>query len=155
MCIRDRVGGSPIITYADKSFNENSFAFVDSNFFHVFTLPFIKGDAATALTQPNTIVVTKAVANKYFGNEDPVGKILNIKGQNTGFKITGVIDKVPINSHFHFDFFASMANVSDSRSNSFMTSGYYTYLVLQKDFNYKKLEAKLPQIVEKYIGPQL
>jgi putative ABC transport system permease protein len=152
---RLRVGGSPIITYADKSFNEKSFAFVDSNFFHVFTLPFLEGDATTALTQPNTIVVTKAIANKYFGNENPLGKILNIKGENTGFKITGVIDKVPVNSHFHFDFFASMANVSDSRSNSFMTSEYYTYLVLQKDFNYKKLEAKLPQIVEKYIGPQL
>ncbi|MDQ2721598.1 MAG: ABC transporter permease, partial [Bacteroidota bacterium] len=148
-------GSSPIITYGDKSFKEDAFAFVDSNFFQVFTLPLIKGSAATALMQPNTIVITKEIANKYFGNGDPLGKVLNIKGQNSTFKVTGVIDKVPVNSHFHFDFFASMETWPDAKSSSFMTSGYNTYLVLPKDYNYKKLQAKLPGIFDKYVGPQL
>jgi putative ABC transport system permease protein len=147
--------GSQIISYGNKSFKEDAFTFVDSNFFEVFTLPFIKGNAATALMQPNMIVITQAVAHKYFGNEDALGKVLNIKGAPQGFKISGIIDKVPVNSHFHFDFFVSMENVPESRSTSFMTSGFNTYLVLQKGYDYKKLEAKLPMIVDKYIGGQL
>ncbi|MEO8413005.1 MAG: ABC transporter permease [Ginsengibacter sp.] len=146
--------GSQIISYGDESFKEDGFAFVDPNFFEVFTLPFITGNAANALLQPNTIVITKAIANKYFGNQDPLGKILAIKGATTGFKITGVIDKIPEDSHFHFDFFASLENVPDAKSTSFMTSGYNTYLVLQKGYDYKKLEAKLPMVVDKYMGPQ-
>lgn len=149
------VGGSPIITYGDKSFKEDAFAFVDPNFFDVFTLPFLKGDAGTALTQPNTIVITRAMANKYFGDDDPIGKVLNFKSSNTSFKVTGLIDKVPVNSTFHFDFFASMESWPDAKSNSFMTSGYYTYLVLPKGYDYKKLQSMLPQFVDKYIGPQM
>jgi putative ABC transport system permease protein len=148
-------GGSPIVVYGDKSFKEDAFAYVDPNFFMVFTLPLLEGDPKTALQQPNTIVITEAIAHKYFGNNDPLGKVLTFKDRNTSFKVTGLIDKVPVNSHFHFDLFASMKNVPDATSNSFMTSGYYTYLVLDKGYDYKKLEAKLPQLVDKYIGPQL
>src|SRR5665647_162125 len=148
-------GGSPIVVYGDKSFKEDAFAYVDPNFFIVFTLPLLEGDPKTALQQPNTIVITEAIAHKYFGNNDPLGKVLTFKDRNTSFKVTGLIDKVPVNSHFHFDFFATMENVPDATSNSFMTSGYYTYLVLDKGYDYKKLEAKLPQLVDKYIGPQL
>jgi len=148
-------GGSPIVVYGDKSFKEDAFAYVDPNFFIVFTLPLLEGDPKTALQQPNTIVITEAIAHKYFGNNDPIGKVLTFKDWNTSFKVTGLIDKVPVNSHFHFDFFATMENMPDATSNSFMTSGYYTYLVLDKGYDYKKLEAKLPQLVDKYIGPQL
>jgi putative ABC transport system permease protein len=121
----------------------------------VFTLPLIKGDAATALLQPNTIVITEKMAQKYFGQADPLGKLLTFKDGITHFKVTGVIEKVPPNSHFHFDFFATMENVEDAKSNSFMTSGFYTYLVLDKGADYKKLHAKLPAFVNKYLGPQL
>ncbi|MEP6951838.1 MAG: ABC transporter permease [Ginsengibacter sp.] len=148
-------GGSPIITYGDKSFKEDAFVYVDSNFFQVFTLPLIKGNSKSALLQPNTIVITQTIANKYFGNDDPIGKVLNFKNLNGTFKVTGVIDKVPVNSHFHFDFFASMGSVADAKSTSFMTSGYNTYLVLPDGYDYKKLQAKLKDFVQKYIGPQL
>ncbi|MDQ6903310.1 MAG: ABC transporter permease [Bacteroidota bacterium] len=148
-------GGSQIILSGDKSFKEDAFAFVDPNFFKVFTLPLIQGDASTALSQPNTIVITKEMAQKYFGQADPLGKLLTFKDGIAHFKVTGVIDKVPANSHFHFDFFATMLNVEDAKSNSFMTSGFNTYLVLDKGVDYKKLQAKLPAFVNKYLGPQL
>ena len=153
---RIRVYGRPRLVYGDKSFKENEFSFVDSNFFQVFTLPLLQGDAKTALNQPNTVVITKALAQKYFGNQDPMGKVIKFKDQvNTPFKVTGLIDKVPVNSHFHFDLFASMSTFPDSKSTSWMQSEFYTYLVLQKGYDYKKLEAKLPQVVEKYMGPQI
>ncbi len=147
--------GNPRITYGDKTFKENAFAYADSNFFEVFTLPFLKGNPKTALLEPNTIVISESVAKKYFGNEDPIGKVLLFKDLNTSFKITGVMREMPVNSHFHFDLFASMASFPQSREFSWMTSEYYTYLVLPKGYDYKKLEAKLPADVEKYMGSQL
>jgi putative ABC transport system permease protein len=153
---RIRNYGTPRLIYGDRSFREDAFAFVDSNFFQVFTLPLVQGNAKTALIEPNTIIITKALAHKYFGNEDPLGKIIAFKdGKNAACKVTGVIDKVPVNSHFHFELFASMASLPESREPTWMSSNFYTYLVLAKDYDYKKLEAKLPQVVEKYIGPQL
>lgn len=152
---RLRPYGSPRVTYGDKTFREGTFAYVDSNFFQVFTLPFLHGDKKTALVQPNTVVVTRAMADKYFGKEDPIGKVLNFKDWNTTYKITGVIDQVPANSHFHFDLFASMASLPEAKVPSWMTSEFHTYLVLPKGYDYKQLEAKLPQVVEKYMGPQL
>ncbi len=71
------------------------------------------------------------------------------------FKVTGVIDKVPANSHFHFDLFGSMAGLDDAKSDSWMGSNFFTYLLLKKGADYKKLEAKLPGMVEKYMGPQI
>ncbi|MEO8822194.1 MAG: ABC transporter permease [Ginsengibacter sp.] len=153
---RLQAAGAPKITYKDKSFNEDEMAFVDPNFFNIFTLPLIEGDAKTALQQPNTIIITKAIAKKYFGNEDPVGKTLVFPdNKNASFKVTGVINKVPENSHFRFDLFASMAGLDDAKSDSWMGSNYFTYLLLKKGADYKKLESKLPGMVEKYMGPQI
>lgn len=153
---RIREFGKPKLIYGDKIFRDDVFAFVDSNFFQVFTLPLIRGDAKTALIQPNTIVITKAVAQKYFGNEDPMGKVIAFKdGKNAACKVTGIIDKVPSNSHFHIDIFTSMAGLPESKEPTWLSSNFYTYLVLTKGYDHKKLEAKLPGIVEKYIGPQM
>jgi putative ABC transport system permease protein len=152
---RLRPNGYPTIVYGDKSFKEDAFTFVDSNFFQVFTLPLIKGDAKTALLQPFTLVITQAVATKYFGKEDPIGKIVTLAKNNARYKVTGVIDKVPVTSHFQFDIFASMAGLEEARSGSWMSSNFFTYLVLQDGYNYKKLEAKLPQVMEKYLSPQM
>lgn len=147
--------GSPKIVVDDKTFKDANFAYVDSNFFSVFTLPLIKGDAKTALVEPYNIVITQAISEKYFGKADPIGKILNFKDDHQLYKITGVIKEVPANSHFHFDIFGSMASVPDARNNSWLSGSYFTYLVLQKKNDPKRLEAKLPGTVEKYMGPQV
>ncbi len=149
--------GTPRITYGNKTLREDAFAFVDANFFRIFTLPLIKGDRTTALQQPNTVVISTAVAKKYFGKEDPIGKQLILKDNNdAAFTITGVYDEVPANSHFeHFGLLASMATLPEAKEPTWMTSDFYTYLLLPKGYDYKILEAKLPQAVDKYIGPQL
>jgi putative ABC transport system permease protein len=146
--------GRPKVMYGDKAFKDAEFVAVDPNFFSVFSLPFIKGDAKTALLQPNTVVVTKEQANKFFGNEEPIGKLL--KFDNGGlFKVTGIIDKIPANSHFHFDMFGSMEGFPEAKQSTWMNSNFFTYLVLKKESDYKKLETKLPGMVEKYMGPQI
>ena len=143
------------ITYGEKTFREDDLAFADSNFFRLFTLPLLAGDPNTALLQPNSVVITKAVAKKYFGDANPIGKVLQLPDDHAAFTVTGMIDRVPDNAHFHFDLFASMITLPDSRNNSWMTSNYFTYLELPKGYDPKKLEAKLPGEVDKYMGPEI
>ena len=151
---RLHVDGIPKITYNNKSFKEDEAVFVDANFFSVFSIRFIRGDQKTALAQPNCIVITEEMAHKYFGNEEALGKTITYN--NTGlFKVTGVIEKIPANSHFHFDLLTSMETINQAKNTSWMESGYFTYIVLKKGYNYKKLEAKFPAMVEKYMGPQI
>lgn len=153
---RLQVAGAPKINYKEKSFKDDEMAFVDPNFFTIFTLPLIEGDTKTALQQPNTIIITKALANKYFGDEEPIGKTLNFPGiRDLSFKVTGIIDKVPANSHFHFELFASMLSLDAAKSDSWMESNFFTYLLLKKGTDAKKLASKLPGMVEKYMGPQI
>lgn len=152
---RLRWGGQPLFTYQNKTFKETSVAFADANFFDVFTLSFLKGNPKTALVRPNTMVITPAVALKYFGTDDPIGKVLTVKGDPATYTITGLIEPMPAASHFHYDMLVSMASVADAKSTSWMSSGYYTYLLLPKAYDYKQLEAKLPQVVKKYMGPQI
>jgi putative ABC transport system permease protein len=147
--------GFPRVRFGDKNFRDDREAFVDSNFFQVFSIPLLKGDVRTVLLQPNSVVISRAMARKYFGTEDPIGKILYFPDPKANFKVTGVFDKVPDNAHFHFDFFVSMASAPVSSEPAWLSSGYYTYLVLTAGYDYRKLEAKLPQVVIKYIGPQL
>ena len=107
---RLHVDGIPKITYNNKSFKEGEAVFVDANFFSIFSIRFIKGNQKTALVQPNCIVITEEMAHKYFGNEEALGKTITYN--NTGlFKVTGVIEKIPANSHFHFDLFTSMDTI--------------------------------------------
>ena len=147
--------GRPRFITGEKSFAEEDFAYVDSNFFQVFTLPFLQGDPKTALRQPYSIVISDMVAQKYFGKANPIGKMLKFKDWEAPYKITGVMENVPTNSHFHFDLFASMSGLPESREKTWMSSNFYTYLVLPEGYDYKRLQAKMPQVVEKYMGPQL
>ncbi|GAA4275105.1 ABC transporter permease [Aquimarina gracilis] len=147
--------GTPQITYKNQTFRDNKFAYVDPNFFEVFTVPFIKGDSKTALKEPNTIIITQELATKYFGREDPIGKILDFKEWKQQFKVTGVMQKLPSNSHFHFDVLGSMNGFAHAKETRWIESGYHSYLLLDKRGGFKETESKLPGIVKKYMGPQI
>lgn len=152
---RLRAFGSPRITYQHNTFRDSKVAYADANFFSVFTLPFTSGDPVTALKAPNTVVITREAALKYFGEEDPMGKVLNFKEGPAQLEVTGVIEKVPANSHFHFDLFVSMEGLKDAKQQNWLQSNYHSYLLLHQGADYKALETKMPAIVEKYMGPQV
>ncbi|MGX5856281.1 ABC transporter permease [Dyadobacter jiangsuensis] len=152
---RLRQGGKPLVLLNNQLYNDERLAFVDSNFFSVFTLPFVAGDPKNALLEPNTIVLSETAARKYFGKTDVVGKIIAFKDWNKTLRVTGVMKDIPSNSHFRFDLLGSMASVDEAKANSWMTSEFFTYLVLPEGYDYKKLEAKLPATVDKYMSPQL
>lgn len=152
---RIRLMGYPKITYGDKTFRNNSAAFVDSSFFRVFTFPLIEGNSTAVLNEPNTVVLSASTAKKFFGEEDPLGRELLMYDGSTSVKVTGIMTDMPANSHFQFDVLVSMSTFPESRNPSWMVSEFYTYLLLQPGSNYKSLEEKLPLVTEKYMGPQL
>ena len=144
--------GPVFVTYKDRQFKEQKTVLVDSNFLQLFSIPLIQGDDKTALIEPKSIVITSALATKYFGNEAPVGKTLKVG--NDLMKVTGVIDKVPDNSHFHYDAFVSSNTFPDPQQ-TWSNVGYFTYLLLDKNADPKKLEAQFPQLVAKYVVPEV
>ena len=139
------------VAYREKKFKEQQLAYVDPNFLRVFSIPFIKGDRASALSDPSSIVITKDFAKRYFGDEDPMGKIITMG--IASFKIAGLIEKIPANSHFHFDAFMSTAghNYQQTWSNI----GFFTYLILKPGTDAAKLEAKFPDMVAKHVVPEV
>ncbi|UFH53057.1 permease prefix domain 2-containing transporter [Spirosoma sp. KNUC1025] len=145
---------SDYIQYKDNQFKEAHLAFADSNFLQLFSIPCIKGNAATALIAPNSIVISNEFARKYFGDEDPIGKALAVGTQRSAFTVTGVIDKVPDNSHFHADAFLSLASRHITNP-TWSNIGFFTYLELSDKADPKKLEAKFPQLVAKYVVPEV
>ncbi|NEN24280.1 FtsX-like permease family protein [Cryomorpha ignava] len=146
---------NPKITYKNNTYRDTRFAYVDPNFFDVFTLQIIEGNSKTPLNQPNSIVISTKAAKKYFGSENAIGKVLHLENYNRDFMVTAIMDEVPENSHFHFDMFASTIGYPAAEKKSWMESEFFTYLVLKKGKNIIEVEAKIPPMIEKYMGPQM
>jgi len=151
---RIRSTGFPVLRYKEKAFSEERFFEVDSTFFNVFTVKFLEGDPKTALTQPFHVVITESMAKKYFGNENPMGKILNAD-HRVDWIVSGLIQDVPAISHFHYDFLGSLTSNADSRNTFWLSGNYYTYILLRKGTNPAIFQTKLNDYALKYIGPQI
>ncbi|MFD1145192.1 ABC transporter permease [Larkinella insperata] len=143
------------VRYREKNIKEKAIAIVDSNFLDIFSIPFLAGDPKTALRDPGSVVVTQAFAERFFGSEPALGKILKFGQDQQARKITGVIEAVPRNSHFHFDLFLSVAGETFAQRQDWSNVGSYTYLVLKKGADPQKLEAKLPQLVAEHVVPEV
>jgi len=144
---------SSFLRKSDKLFKETGIAICDSNFLQVFSIPLLKGDARTALVEPNSIVITRAFEQKYFDGESGLGQTLVTN--RTSFKVTGVIDKVPDRTHFHYDAFVSMTSYADIiRGHTWSNIGYYTYLVLRPGADPTDVERLFPDLAEKYVAPE-
>ena len=135
------------VGYKDKKFYESRFFFSEPTIFTFFNFPLVKGDSTAALNEPNSIVLTEEMAKKYFGNEDPIGKIIEADPYNDGelmlFRITGIAKNVPRNSHFHFDFLASYSSQNDDTDNISDFYQHFTYVLLNSKTSVESLDNKL------------
>jgi len=119
-----------LLAYGDKSFNEDNLILVDSNFFQVFSFPLVKGNAAMALTSPNTIVLSEEIAKKYFGSETPVGKLMTVDKNGT-YQVAGIMANVPANSHLKFDLITSIQPLSQQEGfKVWRNNAMFTYVLL-------------------------
>ncbi|MCW3118970.1 MAG: FtsX-like permease family protein [Chitinophagaceae bacterium] len=133
-------------------FYEDKVFYCDSNLFNVFTHQFIEGNPATALIEPNSLVLTQSVAEKFFGkNKNYVGKTLqNDKGEI--YKITAVIKDVPKNSHLIFNVLISASTLPKDFANNWGGFGFYTYVLLRPNTNAAIFEKKLLPMYDKYMA---
>ena len=131
-------------------FYEKRVWFTDANVFAIFNFPLRQGDPKTALQEPHSVVITEEMAQKYFGEADPIGQVLAIDGED--FKITGILKDHIYNTHFQFDFLASLVTRGPQ---GWIDHSYYTYLLLQEDGSARELEAKLPNFIERHVSEHL
>lgn len=151
-----RLGRVPV-KIDDRTFYEAKIYAVDSTFYDVFTIPLIHGNPRKALAQPNTIVLSKNTALKYFGRTDIIGSLVTGNfTTRTGeklYKVTGVSENVPNNSHFHYDILVSSTSFpSYINSTGWSNNNFISYIVLQKGNSQKELQAKLMPFTRKYMG---
>lgn len=139
----------------DKIFAENQVFLADSNFFLFFSFRLITGDAQTVLQEPNTVVITREMATKYFASENPVGRLLVIGNDNKTYKVTGVAENPPFNSHFRFNMLISAVGDESMRSDVWVNNFMYTYYLLRPNTSASIVDAKFLGIVEKYVGPEI
>jgi putative ABC transport system permease protein len=118
-------GYKNLVQAGEKKFLEERFYRVDSSFFEVFTFPLVRGDVKSVFKELNSVVITESISKKYFGDDDPMGKIL--KTDMGDLAVTGVLRDVPENNHFHFDFLVSIRKL---RGNTDLTWGWYNFLYL-------------------------
>lgn len=137
------------LSSGDKKFQEQGI-YGDTKLFQVFTYPLIKGDPKTALAEPYSMVISRRLADKFFGAADPIGRILRQR-DGTDFRINGVLENVPLNSHIQFDYIKSFATLEITRNREMQNWGsinYCTYVLLADAGRSEELEAKFPAIVE-------
>ncbi|MCK4879111.1 MAG: ABC transporter permease [Bacteroidales bacterium] len=147
--------GDPKVTYEERVFIEENFYYADSTFFNVFSAPVLYGHPEEMLNRPNTVVLTEETARKYFGNEDPVGKFLQVGQQEENFEVTGVVRGFPESSHFRFNMLGSMTSIYLADLTRWLGNNNYTYIRLQKDFDPEELEQKFPELIAKHMGTEL
>ncbi len=144
-----------LVEFEEKKFFENRIYYARNSVFDVFTFPMIIGNPKTALIVPHSVVLTESYAKKYFGEEDPIGKILRLDNRED-YKVTGVIRDIPGNTHFPINMLLSFESfyVSNPRLKGNWLGDFeiHTFVLLKEDYDYKELEKKLPAIVEKNLG---
>ncbi len=144
-----------LVRYGETRFNEDRVLFADSSFFSVFDFKLLRGDPKTVLANPRSMVLTEKYARKYFGNEDPIGKRISLEADTNLFTITGIVENVPSNSHFKFDMLGSLITLQNSKSQNWIGHSFYTYIKLKTGIKKSDFEAKLTEVVIKYVGPQI
>lgn len=150
--------GTTIFKYKDKLFNEKNGAFADENFFDVFSVNVTQGDKKTALNDPYSVMLTDEIAKKYFGNEDPINKTIILDNIKHEFKVTGVFEPLPSNSHMHPNILMSFNTLKDTAiygekqlETNFGNNSFYTYLLMPKGYNMQVISGQLNAFLDKYV----
>lgn len=155
--VRITDGNNPIIIYKDNQFQEPRFYFADPDIFKVFTLPFLQGEASSALMNPGGVVISESMAKKYFGDEEAMGNVItfDIPGEvRTDLKVTGIMKDMPSNSHVHMDFIGSMLALEmafgDREFQSWGSNNYATYLLFPENYNVDSFVQEIPAFIGRH-----
>ena len=144
--------GESLFKYGDKQSYEESGFYADSTVLKIFSWKLIKGDPKTAMEAPNNMIISETFAKKYFGNEDPIGKTFTVGSDNDLYKVTGLIKDVPSNSHFRFDFLATLSSYHHPDMDKWNRwNQFYTYLLLKPGVSVKAIEQKAHPFIDQHL----
>jgi len=145
------------VNYGEKKFNERHLFFADEHLFRVFDVKVLKGNTATALKDPYSVMMTEEVARKYFGNEDPINKTIKLNNQ-LPLKVTGIYQAFPANSHMHPAMMVSFNTLKDSSvygeerlRTAWNNNAFLTYMLLEPGALPRKLEAQFPAFIDRHM----
>lgn len=147
---RTFVWGNRLFKYDDKSFYENKMIVSEPDLLKIFKIPFIKGNPDNALVRPNTMLITESASEKYFGIEDPIGKLIHVDTRD--YEITGIIKDCKDNSILKYEFIASLSTWKDwhELNGNWFNTMFFTYITLKPNINFEKFEAGLDTIAYHY-----
>jgi len=151
--VRIREYGDWLVTYKENKFHEENILFADSTFYEFFDFKLIKGDPESVLKNKRSMVMTESLARKYFGDEDPVGKMIKLETDTSLFMVTGLMEDVPGNSHIHFDAVGSLHTYARPEQEFWVSHNFYTYILTDGATSKEMLEEKFAAMIEKYVGP--
>ena len=141
-----------VVNYFDRRFAEAHYCYTEPAFFEIFNFPIIRGDKTGQLVRPNTVVLTESAANRYFDEEDPIGKVLTFSTPSSqqNFEVTGVIADMPVRSHLQYDFLLSYSTIPKERQDIWYIHGVYTYVRLMSGKCPEEIEEAFLNISDKY-----
>ena len=145
--------GSMLVKRTEQNIKETGVVYADSSIFRIFTIPFIEGNPKQALRDPYTMVISRLAAEKYFPNESALGQTLIFENKDT-YKITGVYEDMPVSSHLRFDFMLALISIDYHKDPNWLSNNFPTYVKLRPGAEASQLQAKFPQMTDKYAGPQ-
>lgn len=144
--VRFRNSGSWVVKYEDFVFNENQVVWADETFFDVFSVNVLQGNPQEALTRKNTLAMSKTMADKYFGDDDPIGKVLKFDDTDN-YEVTAVYEDIPDNTHFHFDMIMSfITRDREYNDPAWLNQNYETYIVTAPGTDFDQLNTKINEI---------
>jgi putative ABC transport system permease protein len=147
--------GPTVIEYNNQTFTEDHIIEADSSFFNFFSIPVIKGDRQSLLNAPHKVVLSESTAKKIFGGENPIDKQVKIGSDTARYIVTGIMADIPQNSHFEANALTSFMTNSRSKDLTWMNNSFSTYFLLKPNSTYKTVDAKYPELLQKYVGPEI
>lgn len=141
-----------LVRYGELCLREDGIAYADPGFFRLFDFEWVKGDRTSCLSMPGQVVITERMAQTFFKDEDPIGKILvfNSNLGKSACEVTGVIKEMPSNSHIHYNFLLSYATLPDWMQEYWYKHEAYTYVLLDSPERKEEIERAFPLLAEKY-----
>jgi len=147
--------GQAILKNGTQSYMESDFMEADSSFFNIFSIRLLMGDKRTALNASHTLVLSESTAKKIFGNENPMDKLLKVDNDSVPYRITGVMADIPETSHFTANAISSFMTNPRANDGQWLSNSFSTYLLLKPNTSAQAVDAKIPDLFKKYIGPQI
>ncbi|MEX0314608.1 MAG: ABC transporter permease [Allomuricauda sp.] len=148
---------SEMITHGEKRFFETRMAIADANFFKIFSFPLISGNPNEALEGLNKVVISESTAKKYFGNTNAMGKMLSIGDETLQLQVSGIMQDMPSNSHFHFDFLVSGQTLREIMPEALFTNvgwdSQYVYVKVKEGVQSERMEALFPNFIDDHLSP--